>query len=343
MNKGCCTGTTWNNDTGGHMATATAARKDVIHYHEAHHTPEAMAAEVHAGLSCRQKYLPPKFFYDKQGSKLFDTITRLPEYYPARTEIALLREHAAEMAQLLGLHGILLELGSGSSIKIRLLLEAIQPRVYVPMDISRQHLIDSSRRLAHDYPWLTVHAACVDYSQPWDIPDFGPGRHNAFFPGSSIGNFDPLAARQLLARVRQLVGVDGGLLIGVDLKKDPGILERAYNDAQGVTAEFNLNILAHINRRLAADFDPGNFIHKAIYNAQQGRIEMHLECTREHCVHIHGNVYRFYPGETIHTENSYKYSVAEFHELAAGAGFEPVRVWTDPADLFSIHYLSARV
>jgi dimethylhistidine N-methyltransferase len=245
------------------------------------------------------------------------------------------------MADLLGLHGILLELGSGSSIKIRLLLEALRPRVYVPMDISRQHLIDSSRRLAQDYPWLTVHAACVDYSQPWDMPDFGPGRHNAFFPGSSIGNFDPDAARRLLSRVRQLVGIDGGLLIGVDLQKDAGILERAYNDAEGVTAEFNLNMLSHINRRLSADFDPGNFAHKAIYNARQGRIEMHLECTRGHCVHINGNVYRFHPGETIHTENSYKYSVAGFHELAASAGFEPLRVWTDPAELFSIHYLSA--
>jgi dimethylhistidine N-methyltransferase len=324
------------------MAIATAGRKDAIHYHEDNRAPEAMAAEVHAGLSYRQKSLPPKLFYDKQGSQLFDTITRLPEYYPTRTEIALLREHAAEMAELLGLHGILLELGSGSSTKIRLLLEAVRPRVYVPMDISRQHLIDSARRLAHDYPWLTVHAACIDYSQPWDIPDLGPGRHNAFFPGSSIGNFAPVAARRLLSRVRQLVGADGGLLIGVDLKKDAGILERAYNDAQGVTAEFNLNMLAHINRRLSADFDPGHFAHKAIYNAQQGRIEMHLECTRGHCVHINGNVYRFHPGETIHTENSYKYSIAEFHELAAGAGFEPVRVWTDTADLFSIHYLSAK-
>ncbi len=300
-----------------------------------------MAAEVHAGLSCRQKRLPPKFFYDTRGSKLFDLITRLPEYYPARTEIALLRQHAAEMAQLLGLHGILLELGSGSSTKIRLLLEAVRPRVYVPMDISRQHLIDSSRRVAEDFPWLTVHAACVDYSQPWDMPYFGPERHNAFFPGSSIGNFDPAAARQLLGRVRQLIGNDGGLLIGVDMKKDSGILERAYNDAQRITSAFNLNILAHINRRLAADFDSCNFIHKAMYNAQQGRIEMHLVCTRDHGVHINGNVYDFHKGETIHTESSYKYSVTEFRELAARAGFTPVRVWVDQADLFSIHYLSA--
>ncbi|MGB5471942.1 MAG: L-histidine N(alpha)-methyltransferase [Gammaproteobacteria bacterium] len=323
------------------MATATAGKKDAIHYHELHRPAVSMAAEVRAGLSRRQKYLPPKLFYDKTGSELFDVITRLPEYYPTRTEIGLLRRHADEMAELLGSHSVLLELGSGSSIKIRLLLEAVRPRIYVPMDISREHLIDAAQALARDYPWLTVHAACVDYSQPWDMPDFGPGRHNAFFPGSSIGNFEPAAALQLLRQVRRLVGRDGGLLIGVDLKKDTGILECAYNDKQGVTADFNLNMLAHINRRLDADFDPGNFAHKAIYNADLGRIEMHLECRRDHRVRIDGDVYRFAAGETIHTENSYKYSIAEFHGLAARAGFAPVRVWSDQAGLFSVHYLTA--
>ena len=323
------------------MATATAGKEDAIHYHELHRPTASMAAEVRAGLSRRQKYLPPKLFYDKTGSELFDVITRLPEYYPTRTEIGLLRRHADEMAELLGSHSILLELGSGSSIKIRLLLEAARPRIYVPMDISREHLIDAAQSLARDYPWLTVHAACVDYSQPWDMPDFGPGRLNAFFPGSSIGNFEPAAALQLLRQVRRLVGRDGGLLIGVDLKKDTGILECAYNDKQGVTADFNLNMLAHINRRLEADFDPGNFAHKAIYNADLGRIEMHLECRRDHRVHIDGDVYRFAAGETIHTENSYKYSIAEFHGLAAQAGFTPVRVWRDQAGLFSVHYLTA--
>ena len=320
---------------------AEAIKKDTIHYYELHRPAESMAAEVHAGLSCRQKCLPPKLFYDKKGSELFEVITRLPEYYPTRTEIRLLRQHAAEMAALFGLHGILLELGSGSSIKIRLLLEAVRPQIYVPMDISRQHLIDSAQRLACDYPWLSVYAACVDYSQSWDIPDFGPGRCNAFFPGSSIGNFEPPAALQLLRQVRQMVGCDGGLLIGVDLKKDAGILERAYNDKQGVTGKFNLNMLVHINRRLAADFDPGNFEHRAIYNADLGRIEMHLKSTKDHSVHINGNTYHFTSGEAIHTEFSYKYSIAEFHDLIAEAGFASVRVWTDQANLFSIHYLSA--
>jgi len=323
------------------MAKATTMNNDAIHYHELHRPAESMAAEVRAGLSREQKFLPPKLFYDRKGSELFDVITRLPEYYPTRTEIGLLRQHAAEMAQLLGKDSILLELGSGSSVKIRLLLEAVRPRIYVPMDISRDHLIDAARRLARDYPWLTVHAACVDYSQHWNIPDFGPGRYNAFFPGSSIGNFEPAQALRLLRQVRRLVGRGGGLLIGVDLKKDIGTLENAYNDRQGVTADFNLNVLAHINRRLAADFDLGNFAHKAIYNAEQGRIEMHLECTRDHRVRVDGYVYRFASGETIHTENSYKYSIEDFHRLAAQAGFEPVRVWTDPAGLFSVHYLTA--
>jgi dimethylhistidine N-methyltransferase len=320
---------------------ATASRKDAIHYHELHRPAASMAAEVHAGLSRRQKCLPPKLFYDRKGSELFDVITRLPEYYPTRTEIGLLRQHGAEMAELLGSQSVLLELGSGSSIKIRLLLEAVRPRLYVPMDISREHLIDAAQRLARDYPWLTVHAACIDYSQPWDMPDFGPGRYNAFFPGSSIGNFEPAAALQLLRQVRRLVGQDGGLLIGVDLKKEAHLLEDAYNDTRGVTADFNLNILAHINRRLAADFEPDNFAHKAIYNADLGRIEMYLECRRDHRVRIDGSLYRFAAGETIHTENSYKYAVAEFHDLAARAGFAPVRVWTDPARLFSVHYLTA--
>ncbi len=240
------------------------------------------------------------------------------------------------------MNSFLLELGSGSSIKIRLLLEAIRPKVYVPMDISREHLIDSSQRLSKDYPWLTVHAACVDYSKPCTIPNFGSGRYNAFFPGSSIGNFDPDDALKLLMQVRQLVGQGGGLLIGVDLKKDTNVLEAAYNDSQGVTADFNLNVLAHVNDVLDADFDLGSFTHKAFYNANKSRIEMHLVCTNDHRVNIKENVYHFQIGETIHTENSYKYSIDEFHQLAAKADFVPVKVWTDREELFSIHYLTVK-
>ncbi len=323
------------------MSPSNAVRKESIYFHDLHLPVDTMAAEVHAGLSGKQKSLSPKFFYDQRGSELFDLITNLPEYYPTRTEIGLLRQHMHEIGELLGMQSFLLELGSGSSTKIRLLLEAIHPEVYVPMDISREHLIASAQSLASDYPWLKIHAACVDYSKPWDIPDFGPGRYNAFFPGSSIGNFEPASALQLLKQIRHLVGHDGGLLIGVDLKKDINILENAYNDAKGVTADFNLNVLAHINKYLNADFVLDNFIHKAFFNVSEGRIEMHLECIKDHHVHINDNIYTFTSGETIHTENSYKYFINEFHSLAAKAGFSPVQVWTDEAKLFSIHYLKA--
>ncbi len=321
---------------------ATTQRIDAaIRLTDLHAVADSMSLEVHAGLSRSQKSLPPKYFYDKKGSELFDSITGLPEYYPTRTEIRLLRDHSGEMARLLGSNGILLELGSGSSTKIRMLLEAIRPRLYVPMDISRRHLIDSARRLVADYPWLTVHATCVDFTMPWSMPELGSGRRNVFFPGSSIGNFDPDAAMELLRRVRKLTGDDGGLLIGVDLKKSTRTLENAYNDAQGVTADFNLNVLSHINRRLGANFDLNKFSHRALYNEREGRVEMHLECRQDHRVSINGCNYRFAAGETIHTENSYKYSINEFHRLAERGGLAPVRVWTDRDSLFSIHYLVA--
>ena len=321
------------------MSHATAIKKDKIFFHDLHTPTASMAKDVHSGLSGKQKSLPPKYFYDKKGSELFDAITKLPEYYVTRTEIELLKQYVPEMAELLGINSYLLELGSGSSIKIRLLLEALRPEIYVPIDISREHLIASSQRLIQDYPWLTIHAAYLDYSHPWAVPDFGPGRYNAFFPGSSIGNFDPANAIQLLKQISQLVGRDGGLLIGVDLKKDVGILEAAYNDSQGVTADFNINLLTHINDGLDADFVPENFSHKAIYNEDKGRVEMHLECNINHSVRIESNLYPFQTGETIHTESSYKYSIDEFHQIAAEANFAPVEVWTDADELFSVHYL----
>ena len=320
---------------------ASVVRKQSIYLHEQEITEVSMGAEVHAGLSAGQKQLPAKFFYDKQGSELFDAITRLPEYYQTRTELALLERNVDEIASLMGEQGYLMELGSGSSTKIRLLLQALEPEVYIPMDISREHLIASANRLADDYPWLDVHAACVDYSQHWDVPDFGPGRYNAFFPGSSIGNFVPDKARVLLEQVSKLVGKGGGLLIGVDLKKDVDILEAAYNDARGVTAAFNLNMLRHINEQLDADFDLDKFEHEAVYNEVESRIEMHLKCTQAHKVSVDDVVYEFEQGETIHTENSYKYSVEGFQHLAGKAGFSPVRHWCDEAELFSIHYLKA--
>jgi len=299
---------------------------------------DSMENEVHAGLNHEQKRLPPKFFYDKRGSELFDAITELPEYYPTRTELHILQQNIKDIANMLGEGSFLLELGSGSSLKIRLLLEAARPRRYVPMDISREHLIDSTRQLARDYPWLDVYAAHVDYSKPWVNLNFGSGRYNIFFPGSSIGNFEPESALQLLKRIREQVGDNGGLLIGVDLKKDVTKLEAAYNDASGITAQFNLNILLHINEQLDADFDINNFAHQAHYNADKGRIEMHLKSLEDQSVNIDGNVYAFKQGETIHTENSYKYSIEDFRDMAKEAGFEQKKVWVDDESLFSVQY-----
>ncbi len=324
------------------MAGATGTERGELSLQDTSLLTDSMVHEVHAGLARTQKTLSPKYFYDKKGSELFDAITMAPEYYPARTEVQLLRTHSDELAELLGKNSYLFELGSGSSVKIRLLLEALRPRRYIPMDISRDHLLAAAARLARDYPWLEINSVHIDYSRPWDMPDFGPGRYNVFFPGSSIGNFEPHAALALLRKVAMLGGVGGGLLIGVDLKKDVSVLEAAYNDAQGVTARFNLNILSHINQRLGANFEPRNFAHRAIYNETHGRIEMHLACLRDHGVRMQGRAYEFATGETIHTENSYKYTIAEFHALAAQAALFPVKVWTDSKALFSMHYLVRR-
>ncbi len=298
-----------------------------------------MIEDIHIGLSKKQKKISPKYFYDEKGSQLFDKITQLPEYYLTRVETQILKKYAKEFCKLLGKDSILFELGSGSSIKIRILLENLRPKVYVPMDISEEHLINSAKQLGADYPWLTIYAACVDYSQNWKLPNIGSGRYNAFFPGSSIGNFEPNDAIQLLQQVAKLVGEQGGLLIGVDLKKEVYILEDAYNDIEGVTAQFNLNLLNHINQQTGTNFNLDNFSHKAIYNAQEGRIEMHLISKQDHEVTLDEQNYLFKEGETIHTENSYKYSIEEFHQLCEKAGFQAKKVWTDDNNLFSIHYL----
>jgi dimethylhistidine N-methyltransferase len=303
-------------------------------------TMESLEDDVLAGLSADPKFLSPKFFYDKRGSQLFDQICELPEYYPTRTEIGLLEDHGHEMAELIGKGHLLFELGSGSSKKIRTLLDAIRPRFYVPMDISHDHLRNSAAGIAERFPWLEVHAACVDYSKPWELPfDPGPVKRTAFFPGSSIGNFSPKDAIILLARVMKMLGKGGGLLIGVDLKKDPAILNAAYNDAAGVTAAFNMNALDNINRNLDGSFDLDAFSHHAYYNEEMGRIEMHLVSARRQSARVGEHLFQFEEGETIHTENSYKFDIEEFHERAGEAGFGPVKVWIDANRLFSIHYL----
>lgn len=311
-----------------------------VQFYDLHPSLANLRDEVLQGLSTQPKTIPPKFFYDEYGSQLFDQITELPEYYPTRTEIGILQRYGAEMVDYLGQDCLLVELGSGSSQKIRVLLDALQPSVYMPIDISKAHLLKSAQTLAQDYPHLEIHAICADYSEQLHLP-YNPCElpKAAFFPGSSIGNFEPQQAQAFLARVANFLGGDSTLLIGVDMKKDVSRLHAAYNDTAGVTAAFNLNLLKRLNHELAANFDLSCFKHTAFYNSQQGRIEMHLVCDTSHQVEIDGKAFIFHPGESIHTENSYKYSISEFHALAYAAGFQPEQVWTDEEQLFSVHCL----
>jgi len=313
-----------------------------IQFYDLHPPRANIRNEVLAGLSVPHKTLPPKLFYDEQGSVLFDRICEQPEYYPTRTEIGILHSHARDIAAHCGDNTLLLELGSGASKKVRLLLESLRPNRYMGVDISREFLIESTTRLARDYPWLDVHATCADFSQGLSLdhcPD--DARKVAFFPGSSIGNFTPTEAQRFLSRLRNVLGKDGLLLIGVDLIKDLGILNAAYNDRAGVTAAFNLNLLQRINEELEADFDTSAFRHYAFYNPVHSRIEMHLVSKREQEVEIEGKHFSFSAGESIHTENSYKYSVESFHHLASSSGFWPVEVWTDTQNMFSVQMFSS--
>lgn len=309
-------------------------------FHDYHPAADDLLGEVLNGLGCRPKRLSPKFFYDRRGSRLFDAITRLPEYYPTRTEIGILRKQGEAIAEHLGHDSVLIELGSGSPQKIRVLLDSLHPAVYMPVDISGEHLRESASHIARDYPDVQVEAVCADYSASLQLPELPEeAARAAFFPGSSIGNFEPAAAVDLLRNVGEVLGPGGAMLIGVDLKKDLQKLEAAYNDTRQLTAAFNLNLLTRINREAAADFDITRFDHQAFYNQAEGRIEMHLASTCAQQVRVDGRRFEFGAGETIHTENSYKYSVEEFLELGWAAGFEAEQVWTDPEVLFSVHCL----
>lgn len=311
-----------------------------VSFHDLHPTADDLAADVLDGFSRTQKSIPPKYFYDAEGSRLFDAITELPEYYPSRTEMAMLRDYADEIAGKAGTGHLLVEPGSGSCTKARILFEGLQPCAYVPMDISGDHLRIAAQEVAVEFPWLEVHAARTDFTRLMTLPPTSPaGRRLAFFPGSSIGNFDPDAAIEFLGMIADMVGPGGLLLIGVDLKKDKTVLEAAYDDAQGVTAAFNLNLLARINRELGADFDLDQWQHRAVYNDARSRIEMHLVSRVQQQVTLQGQTFQFPEGETILTENSYKYSVEEFRDLAMRAGFTTDTVWVDADHLFSLHLL----
>lgn len=316
-------------------------KQRAVRFHDEHPAPATLLEEVLQGLASRPRRLAPKFFYDERGSKLFDAICELPEYYLTRTEMGILENCAADVARMAGPESALIELGSGASRKIRLLLETLRPRHYLGIDISREFLRESAQRLARDYPWLEVQAVCADFMQDFELPaGANEGRKLAFFPGSTIGNFEPHEAVGFLQRVRRLVQPDGALLIGVDLKKDARILHAAYNDGAGLTAAFNLNLLQRLRAELGAEVNPNGFRHHAFHNAARGRVEMHLISRRAQEIRVRGRRFPFASGEGIHTENSYKYSVEEFHALARRAGLRPRQAWLDPARLFSVHYLN---
>lgn len=304
--------------------------------------PQEFLRDLKRGLARPQKTISPKYFYDAQGSALFDQICGLPEYYPTRTELAILRKHAREIALHIGPHAEIIEFGSGSMEKVRLLLDALdRPQRYVPIDISESHLLDAAQRMRLAYPTLEVEPLVADYTQALVLPDAPPqGRRVGFFPGSTLGNFEPQDALHFMQMcAKTLEG--GALVLGVDLVKSPDLLHAAYNDAQGVTADFNRNVLVRANRELDANFQLDQFAHSAFYNAPHQRIEMHLVSTCQQTVSLGGASYRFAEGETLHTENSYKFTVAGLHQLALRAGFAPGQTWTDADHTFCLLWLDA--
>jgi len=306
-------------------------------------TVSSEAAEILDGLNLQQKHISPKYFYDERGSELFEQITELPEYYLTRTERAIMESHLPEMAQLIGPKASVIEFGSGASVKVRLLLDnLLDLAAYVPVDISGDYLKSTGEQLARDYPHIQIMPIYADFTQPFDLPTprVMPLKNVVYFPGSTIGNFTMPEAKSLLRVMRQEARCGGALLIGVDLKKDRHVLESAYNDSAGVTAEFNLNVLRRLNRELGADFDLDNFQHQAVYDEINGRIEMRLISTRTQRVHLAGETIHLAAGEFIITEYSHKYSLEEFASMAGAAGFERERVWLDEQALFSVQYFT---
>lgn len=308
---------------------------------EQEHSATAELDEILQGLSRPQKTLSSKFFYDARGSMLFDAICELPEYYLTRTELSIMRAHIDEIVALVGPQASLIEFGSGSSLKTRMLLERLDHlAAYVPVDISREHLMAAAESLASDYPDVEVWPVRADFTQPFELPNPSviPLRNIVYFPGSTIGNFMPEQVHNLLQVMHVEAGEYGALLIGVDLQKDTAIIERAYNDDAGVTAEFNLNMLSRINREFGANFDLDRFQHRAVYDEQHGRMELNLVSKCEQVVRIENASFHFEKGEALLTEYSHKYTMEQFAWMAKRAGFVVDRVWTDPKRLFSVQY-----
>jgi dimethylhistidine N-methyltransferase len=300
------------------------------------------AHDVIADLSRQPKQLSPKYFYDATGSELFEQITRLPEYYPTRTELGILRDRGAEICALIPPDAAIVEFGAGATTKVRTLLNVCEVGAYVPVDISGDFLNAQATELRRDFPGLDVHPVTADFTTPFALPE--PVRalpKVGFFPGSTLGNFEPADARRFLHSARDILGDGARMIIGVDLEKDDDTLIAAYNDAAGVTASFNLNMLVRINRELGGNFDLASFAHQAIYNRERHRIEMHLISRKRQTVHVLGRSFAFEAGESIHTENSYKYSLARFRALALESGWTPRQVWTDAKGMFSVHALEA--
>jgi len=306
-----------------------------------HSEASEFAVDVLAGLTASPKRLPPKYFYDSVGSALFERITELPEYYPTRTEIGILREHAQDIAALVPAGAALIEFGSGSSTKTRILLSAAPSlKAYVPVDISAAFLHDQMAALRREYPAITLLPVAADFSRPFVLPPtIAKMPRVGFFPGSTIGNFEPHEAAAFLRHAGSILGPGASFIVGVDLVKDAQVLQRAYNDSAGVTAQFNLNLLARINRELGAKFNLACFEHHAFFNRERSRIEMHLASLKRQRVKLLGECIELRAGETIHTENSYKYSIESFGAMARGAGWTPTAVWTDAESRFSVHAL----
>jgi dimethylhistidine N-methyltransferase len=302
----------------------------------------AFAGDVIDDLSQHPKRLSPKYFYDATGSELFEQITLLPEYYPTRTELGILRDRAGEIAAIIPDRAALVEFGAGATTKVRLLLDQCAFGAYVPVDISGDFLKAQADALRKDFPALSVYPVAADFTAPFALPDAVKAMPKVgFFPGSTLGNFEPHEACAFLRSAGEILGKDARMVIGVDLEKDERVLYDAYNDAAGVTARFNLNVMVRINRELGGNFDTNAFLHRAIYNRDRHRIEMHLISKKAQTVRVLGRSFSFRTGETIHTENSYKYSLERFKALAQGSGWSPRESWTDAAGMFSVHALAA--